>query len=369
MTLPLAAAIDAPVSVEGGKIAGTQGRNPSISVFKGIPFAASPAGDLRWRSPAPVVPWQGVKQTTAFGPSCIQGAVPRRSNTESAAAPAPSVRTFAGPWTYEFGTHNEISEDCLYLNVWTPAKSPAESLPVFVYIYGGGFSSGSGEVPIYDGEGLASKGLVVVTFNYRLGVFGFLAHPGLTRDSGHNASGNYGLLDQVAALRWVRANIAAFGGDPGRVTIAGQSAGSMSVHFLIASPLAKGLFQRAIAQSGGSGVGRSGGGPMMTARTLAEAEAEADGVKFAAAKSASSLHDNGRPWMKRESSWKWESEMPPSPWPAPPPRSGFLRNIWRNSLRSESWLRARFECGSSQVRANAASVAPGGRGSSFGFGD
>jgi para-nitrobenzyl esterase len=181
-------------------------------------------------------------------------------------------------------THNEISEDCLFLNVWTAAKSPSERRPVFFYIYGGGFSEGSAAVPVYDGEGLAKKGLVVVTANYRLGILGFLAHPELSKESSSKTSGNYGLLDQIAALRWVRENIAAFGGDPQRVTIAGQSAGGMSVHYLIASPLAKGLFQRAIVQSGGSGVG---GGISLGARTLADAES--DGLKFGESKGARSI--------------------------------------------------------------------------------
>ncbi len=296
--LPLIGAIHGPVGVDGGQVAGAHGRDPSITVFKGVPFAAPPVGDLRWRAPRPVSAWKGVKQADHFGPSCVQ------TITEHG----------FGPWTYEFVTHGEVSEDCLYLNVWTPAKSPAGKLPVYVFLYGGGFTSGSAEVPIYDGEGLARKGLVVVTINYRVGVFGFLAHPELAQESGHSASGNYGLLDQIAALRWVRNNISAFGGDAGRVTIAGQSAGSMSVHFLMASPLAKGLFHRAIAESGGSGVGASGGGPMMGSRTLANAEA--DGVKFAAAKGASSLKD------LRAMSWRKLMEPVPG---TPPGPAGLLR--------------------------------------------
>jgi para-nitrobenzyl esterase len=176
--------------------------------------------------------------------------------------------------------HDTISEDCLYLNIWTAAKTANEKRPVFVFLHGGGFTEGSGSVPVYDGEGLAKKGLVTVTINYRLGAFGFLSHPELTKESGHNASGNYGLLDQVAALQWIRDNIAAFGGDPSRVTVAGQSAGSMGVHALVASPLAKGLFHRAIAESGGSTLGSS-------SRNLADAEQ--DGVRFATSKGAGSL--------------------------------------------------------------------------------
>ena len=295
---PLAATIDGPVSVEGGHVVGLPGTDKSIWAFKGIPFAAPPVGQLRWRDPRPVAAWQGVKKTNHFGPSCVQ------TITENG----------FGPWTSEFVTHGEVSEDCLDLNVWTPAKSKAERLPVYVFLYGGGFSSGSAEVPVYDGEGLARKGLVVVTINYRVGILGFLAHPELTKESGYNASGNYGLLDQIAALRWVRDNIAAFGGDPSRVTIAGQSAGSMSVHFLTVSPLARGLFHRAIAESGGSGVGASGGGLMMGSRTLATAQT--DGVKFAAAKGASSLSD-----LRAMS---WQKLMEPVPGTDPGP-AGMLR--------------------------------------------
>jgi para-nitrobenzyl esterase len=264
----LALPANQPVKVTGGLVSGAPGRDTSVTAFKGIPFAAPPTGQRRWQPPAPVAPWQGVRAATAFGPSCIQTIVQERK-----------------PWTYEFMAHNEISEDCLHLNVWTGAKSASERRPVFVYIYGGGFNEGSTAVPVYDGEGLAKKGVVVVTANYRVGILGFFVHPELTKESPNHASGNYGLLDQVAALRWIRENIAAFGGDPNRVTIAGQSAGGMSVHSLIASPLAKGLFHRAIVQSGGSSVG--GGG--ITLRSQALADVEANGVKFAEAKGAASL--------------------------------------------------------------------------------
>lgn len=270
-------ATEQPVRVEGGLVSGVLGRNPSITAFKGIPFAAPPVGDLRWRAPKQVVPWQGVRRADQFSASCIQNVVAERK-----------------PWTYEFMTHGDISEDCLYLNVWTAAKSAAEKRPVFVYLYGGGFAEGSGAVPVYDGEGLAKKGLVVVTINYRVGVLGFLALPELTRESDHRASGNYGLLDQIAALQWVHENIARFGGDPNRVTLAGQSAGGMSVHDLTASPLAKGLFQRAIVESGGSNIDRVGiPGP----RALAEAEA--DGQRFVDSKGAKSLKElRAMSWQK-----------------------------------------------------------------------
>ena len=288
--LPLAAAaIHQPVKVTGGSVSGAPGVDPSIMAFKGIPFAAPPVGEGRWRAPQPVTPWQGVRKADRFGASCIQNIV-----------------EVLPPWTYEFMTHNEVSEDCLFLNVWTGAKAAGEKRPVFVYIYGGGFNSGSGQVPVYDGEGLAAKGLVMVTMNYRVGVLGFLAHPELTAESGVHASGNYGMLDQIAALRWVRENIARFGGDPGRVTIAGQSAGAFSVHFLTASPLAKGLFHRAIAESGSS----AATDPRADRRL---AEAEADGVKFAEAKGAHSLAG------LRASSWQKVLE------PLPPALRGLSR--------------------------------------------
>ena len=279
----LGAAIEGPVTVTGGRVSGMPGRDRSVVVFKGIPFAAPPVLDRRWREPGPVVPWQGVRRADAFGASCIQTIVAERK-----------------PWTHEFMTHGEISEDCLFLNVWSAAASPSERRPVFVYIYGGGFNEGSGAVPVYDGEGLARKGLVVVTFNYRVGVLGFLAHPELSKERTPGASGNYGLLDQIAALRWVQQNIRAFGGDPDRVTIAGQSAGGMAVHSLIASPLARGLFHRAIVQSGGSSVG--GGGISLGSRALTEAEAE--GRTFAEAKGAASLAD------LRAMSWQTLMEPP-----------------------------------------------------------
>ena len=274
----LAAAIKGPVKTQNGQLSGVPGKNPGVMAFKGIPFAAPPVGELRWRLPQPPPSWQGVRKADGFCASCIQSIVAERK-----------------PWTYEFMTHGEISEDCLFLNVWTAAKSPSERRPVFFYIYGGAFSEGSAAVPVYDGEGLAAKGLVVVTANYRVGVLGFLAHPELSKESDARVSGNYGLFDQIAALRWVHENIAAFGGDPGRVTIAGQSAGGMSVHSLIASPLAKGLFHRAIVQSGGSSVGS--GGISLGARTLADAEA--DGLRFAESKGAKSLAElRAMSWQK-----------------------------------------------------------------------
>ncbi len=266
--IPMGAAMTGPVRVEGGQVAGIAGKDASITVFKGIPFAAPPVGDLRWRAPRPVVAWQGVRKADQFGNSCVQNIVAERK-----------------PWTYEFMTHTEVSEDCLFLNVWTAAKLPRERLPVYVFIHGGGNTEGSGAVPVYDGEGLAKKGIIVVTVNYRLGVLGFFTHPALTAESDVHASGNYALLDLIAALRWVHENIAGFGGDPARVTIGGQSAGASNVHSLVASPLAKGLFHGAIAESGSS----VGGLGLMGARTLADQEQA--GVRFVEAKGAKSLAD------------------------------------------------------------------------------
>ncbi len=224
------------VKVDGGLISGTINSNGDVHIFEGIPFAAPPVGVLRWKSPQPVIPWKGVKKCDAFGPSPMQG------------DPVPF-----GPWSEEYLIPKKpISEDCLYLNVWTGAALPKERRPVLVWIYGGGFMSGGSGVPVYDGEATAKKGIVFVSINYRVGIFGFFAHPELTKESIHNASGNYGLMDQVAALKWVQKNISAFGGDPNNVTIAGQSAGSMSVNCLVASPLCKGLFKKAIAESGAS---------------------------------------------------------------------------------------------------------------------
>jgi para-nitrobenzyl esterase len=224
------------VKTKAGLVSGSLNSKGDVRIFKGVPFAAPPVGEWRWKEPQPVQPWKGVLKCDQFPPSAIQ---PK---------PVPFLM-----WTEEFITPPEpLSEDCLYLNIWSPAKTTREKLPVLVWIHGGGFVSGSGACAIYDGEAMARENIIYISINYRLGVFGFLAHPGLTRESPHHASGNYGLLDQIAALKWIQNNIEAFGGDPARVTIAGQSAGSMSVHALAASPLAKGLFHGAIAQSGAS---------------------------------------------------------------------------------------------------------------------
>lgn len=245
-----------PVKTESGLVRGAAGRDVSITPFKGIPYAEPPVEELRWTEPMAAHPWKGIRNADHFSAACAQifpqGDFPK-------------------------------SEDCLYLNVWTPAKSIKARLPVMVYIHGGGLRVGSSREALYDGEELAGKGVVVVTFNYRLGVLGFFAHPELTKLSPHHASGNYGLLDQLAALQWVHRNIAAFGGDPNKVTIFGQSAGAFSVNAQVASPLSKGLFRAAIAESGGVGSG--------FARTeLASLEdAEKAGVKFAESVGAHSL--------------------------------------------------------------------------------
>ncbi len=257
-------AVNNTVRVESGLLEGVIDSVPGVRVFKGVPYAAPPVGDLRWRPPQPPLKWEGARKADKFSDSCVQNLARSRN-----------------PWTAEFMAQNQASEDCLCLNVWTAARSASERRPVFVWIHGGGFNEGSGEVAVYDGAELAKKGLVVITINYRLGVLGFLTHPELTKESDRKSSGNYGLLDAVAALEWTRKNISAFGGDPQRVTIAGQSAGASAVHALTASPLAKGLFHRAIAESG-SGVGR---------RNRELAEAEKDGVKFAESKNAHSIQE------------------------------------------------------------------------------
>jgi para-nitrobenzyl esterase len=227
--LPLACA-DETIRVEGGLLAGRAGNSAEIRVYKGIPYAKPPLGELRWRAPEAPAKWDGVRAAGGYSATCMQQPYPEGSPFRTAAEP--------------------VSEDCLYLNVWSGAKSAAERRPVMVWVHGGALTRGAGSLTVYDGEALAAKGVVVVTINYRLGLLGFLAHPELTREAGHHASGNYGILDQIAALQWVQRNIAAFGGDPRRVTIFGESAGSWSVNTLVASPMARGLFQRAIGESG-----------------------------------------------------------------------------------------------------------------------
>ena len=241
--LGLAQSQPAPIKVEGGLIQGTN--EDGLTIYRGIPFAAPPVGELRWRAPQPLAPWPGVLQTVKFAPGPIQGTRP------------PSG----------------MSEDCLYLNVWSPAKSPRDKIPVLVWIYGGGFSAGATSDHNYSGEKLAKKGVVLVSIAYRVGQLGFLAHPELSAENPHHVSGNYGLLDQIAGLQWVKKNIAAFGGDPKKVTIFGESAGGIAVSMLCASPLAKGLFEGAISESGGSfGPAGRTNSPGENLKPLADAE-------------------------------------------------------------------------------------------------
>lgn len=243
------------VMVRQGRLQGRE-TDAGVAVFLGVPFAAPPVGELRWRPPEPAPAWEGVRQAANYGSVCAQHG--------------------AG-----FGAMFDKTEkeDCLYLNIWSPDLKPQKRLPVMVYIHGGAFVGGAGSIPTFDGVALGKQGVITVTINYRLGVFGFLAHPELTAESPHKASGNYGLADQQAALRWVKANIAAFGGDPARVTVFGQSAGAVSVMDLMASPLSRGLFAGAIAESG---TPLLGGSPSL-------AEAQQQGTAFAAAQGGVSI--------------------------------------------------------------------------------
>jgi len=253
-------AAETQVKTTAGIVKGATTEDGKIRIYKGIPFAAPPVGELRWAAPKPAAAWQGAREATEFGARCVQGQV------------------------FDDIVFTNKSEDCLNLNLWTPAQKADERLPVMVWIHGGGFQAGSGAENRHDGTAFARKNVVLVTINYRLGIFGFFSHPELTKQSGRNASGNYGLLDQVAALEWVRDNVAAFGGDPKNVTIFGESAGSFAVSALMASPLAKGLFHKAIGESGAYFPLGSGGLPL---RPLAESEQQ--GVKFEGAVGAASL--------------------------------------------------------------------------------
>jgi len=246
------------VKTANGMLEGTY--ESGIKIFKGVPFGAPPVGNLRWREPQPLQNWSGVRKADRFGPRAMQLPIFGDMNFRS----------------------NEISEDCLYLNIWTPAKAGNEHLPVLVYFYGGGFMAGDGSEPRYDGENMARKGIVAIVVNYRLGIFGFFAHPELTKESPNHASGNYGLLDQSAALQWVQKNIAAFGGDPEKITIAGESAGSFSVSAQMASPLSKNIIAGAIGESG-SLLGLNPTVPLKNA--------EKTGADFAANIKANSLAD------------------------------------------------------------------------------
>jgi para-nitrobenzyl esterase len=224
-----------PVKTASGPVAGVTLKS-GVRVFKGIPFAAPPVGPLRWKEPQPPEHWSQIRKADTFGNVCMQ----------------PSMINVRVPFNVavDLPDSPKVSEDCLYLNLWTPANRAGARLPVMVWIYGGAYREGAGSSPHNDGESLAQKGVVLVNFNYRLGPFGFFSHPELTKESGRNASGNQALMDSIAVLKWVQTNIAAFGGDPGNVTVFGQSAGAAMIGGLVGSPVAKGLFQRAIAESG-----------------------------------------------------------------------------------------------------------------------
>ncbi|QNI35808.1 carboxylesterase/lipase family protein [Edaphobacter albus] len=255
-----------PIKTLSGLVTGVQRAGSSVMAYKGIPYAAPPVGELRWRPPMPVAPWKGVRKADHFEASCMQ-----------------KIRGEHLPWTRQFMAQYPISEDCLYLNVWTAGKSSSdERRPVLVWIHGGGFVEGSAAPEVYSGEGLAKRGVVFVSINYRLGVFGFLSHPGLTSESPHHASGDYGLMDAIAALNWVKKNIAAFGGDPNRITVAGQSSGAAAVIYLTASSMAKGLFQRAIVESGAY---------LTPPSTFSLKDAEKNGITFARVSGAHTIKE------------------------------------------------------------------------------
>ncbi len=291
----LSAATADSVRTDAGLVSGAPGATTAdVRAYKGIPYAAPPVGELRWKPPQPAAHWDGVRKGDQFAARCMQGgfggggarqgAAPGRQGAAApegrqGAAPGGQGRQAAAP-----PPQPPTSEDCLSINVWTPATAASDRKPVMVFSYGGGFTSGAGSEARYDGEALAKKGVVVVTYNYRLGPFGWFAHPELTKESGHNASGNYGLMDAIAALKWVQKNISSFGGDPRNVTIFGESAGAFQIASMVGSPEAKGLFRRAIAESGAWMGIRMG---KMT--TLAQAE-EA-GVKNASDMGKTSLAD------------------------------------------------------------------------------
>ena len=227
------------VKVEGGRLQGVASASPDVTVFRGVPYAAPPVGDLRWKRPQPVAKWKGVRVADTFANICLQ--------------PGNPVGTFYGNEFY-WKEQPAQSEDCLYLNIWTPAKAvgqPSAKLPVAFWVHGGAYINGYGHEITMDGDAWASRGVILVTINYRLGIFGFLAHPELSAESADGTSGNYGTYDQVAALKWVHENIAQFGGDPSNITVLGQSAGAASIKNLVSSPMSKGMIRNAIIQSGG----------------------------------------------------------------------------------------------------------------------
>ena len=285
-TITLPAAISDPVAISTGRVSGVT-LSSGVRAFKGIPFAAPPLGELRWKEPQPPAKWDGVRKAEQFSNVCVQ---PSQLNR------VPNNVTVDLPDT------PKTSEDCLYLNVWTAANRPGDRLPVMVWIFGGAYTEGGGSSKHNDGENLARKGVVLVTFNYRLGPFGFFTHPELTKESGRNASGNQALADSIATLQWVKTNIAAFGGDPNNVTIFGESAGAAMVGGLVGSPVAKGLFHRAISQSGAwMGLGM---GPMVTRDQAERAQLPGPG------RGGRGRGEAGQP------------ATPPPPPPPLPPRAG-----------------------------------------------
>jgi para-nitrobenzyl esterase len=280
VTSSTSAMIPDQVKIETGLLSGTIGSTQAtVRVFKGIPFAAPPIGENRWRAPQPAAKWDGVRNADAFGAPCAAGPIAGRGGPGRAGR-GPGAPTPAGAPVAP--REPARSEDCLYANVWTSARGTGDRRPVMVWVYGGGFTGGSGGQQWYDGENLAAKGPVIVTFNYRLGSLGFWAHPDLAKESGRNASGNYGMMDAIAALQWVKRNIAAFGGDPNNVTVAGESAGANMIGALVGSPQARGLFNRAIAESGGW-MG------LTMARMRSSTEAEAGGAKAAEGRTLAEL--------------------------------------------------------------------------------
>ena len=250
------------LTITGGQVQGVAAENEGVFVFRGIPYAAAPIGDLRWKAPQPVKPWEGVKLADKFGHPGYQ-----------------SVQYPGGYYTeWGYGDEAPYSEDCLYLNVWTKAPGDVnKKLPVALWIHGGGYREGFGSEPEFDGQEWASKDVVLVSINYRLGVFGFMTHPELSAESPNGVSGNYGILDQIESLKWIKENIAQFGGDPDNVTIFGQSAGGGSVRTICESPLARGLFHKAVIMSAGglnTATTRNPGFPTMTLETMAQANKE-----------------------------------------------------------------------------------------------
>lgn len=269
------AAFEKPVKTKGGLIAGTAGKQPGVTAFKGIPFAAPPVGNLRWKAPQPAANWSGVRDGSKYGKVCMQAPGGNRVNPATDMPDSPGV-----------------SEDCLYLNLWTAAKGAGEKRPVMVWLYGGAYNEGGGSAPFSEGDNLAQKGVILVTLNYRNGAFGFLSHPELTKENGGKGSGNYALMDAIAALRWVKANIAQFGGDPNNVTIFGESAGACMVAGLTGSPEATGLFQRGISESGAwMGLGIAKMMPRQAAEAATLKAAEAAGAPSLAALRAMSAED------------------------------------------------------------------------------